>query len=57
VTLERPVLDRLVLRETTLAEAVERGLTRIDGDAAKVVELFGLLDDFTLMFEVVEPKR
>jgi alkyl sulfatase BDS1-like metallo-beta-lactamase superfamily hydrolase len=57
VTLERSVLDRLVLRETTLAEAVERGLARIDGDGAKVVELFGLLDDFTLMFEVVEPKR
>jgi alkyl sulfatase BDS1-like metallo-beta-lactamase superfamily hydrolase len=57
VTLERSVLDRLVLRETTLAEAMERGLARIDGDGAKVVELFGLLDDFTLMFEVVEPKR
>jgi len=56
VTLERSVLDRLVLRETTLAEAMERGLARVDGDRAKVVELFGLLDDFTLMFEVVEPK-
>jgi alkyl sulfatase BDS1-like metallo-beta-lactamase superfamily hydrolase len=29
----------------------------IEGDPARVVELFGLLDDFTLMFEVVEPKR
>ena len=51
VTLERAVLDRLVLRELTLADAVERGLVTIEGDAAKVVELFGLLDDFTLMFE------
>ena len=29
----------------------------IEGDAAKVVELFGLLDDFTLMFPIVEPRR
>jgi alkyl sulfatase BDS1-like metallo-beta-lactamase superfamily hydrolase len=57
VTLERAVLDRLVLRETTFAEAVERGHARVDGDAGRVIELFGLLDDFTLMFEVVEPKR
>jgi linear primary-alkylsulfatase len=57
VTLERAVLDRLVLRELTLADAVERGLVAIQGDASKVVELFGLLDDFTLMFPIVEPRR
>jgi alkyl sulfatase BDS1-like metallo-beta-lactamase superfamily hydrolase len=57
VTLERTVLDRLVLRELTLADAVERRLVAIDGDGAKVVELFGLLDDFTLMFPIVEPRR
>jgi alkyl sulfatase BDS1-like metallo-beta-lactamase superfamily hydrolase len=47
----------VVLRELTFAEAVARGLVRIDGDAAKVAEFFGLLDDFSLMFEVLEPKR
>ena len=57
VTLERAVLDRLILRELLLADAVQRGLVSIDGDPAKVAELFGLLDDFALMFEVVEPKR
>ena len=57
VTLERTVLDRLVLREMTLADALHRGLVSIEGDPARVVEPFGLLDDFTLMFEVVEPKR
>ena len=55
--LERAVLDRLVLRELTLADAAQRGLVTIEGDAAKVVELFGLLDDFTLMFPIVEPRR
>ena len=57
VTLERAVLDALVLRETTLDEARRRGLVTIEGDAAKVLELFELLDDFRLMFEIVEPKR
>jgi alkyl sulfatase BDS1-like metallo-beta-lactamase superfamily hydrolase len=57
VTLERAALNRLVLREVAFADAVARGLARVDGDAAKVAELFGLLDDFSLMFEVVEPKR
>ena len=57
VTLERAVLDRLVLRETTLDEALRAGVVLIEGDATKVVELFALLDDFRLMFEIVEPKR
>jgi alkyl sulfatase BDS1-like metallo-beta-lactamase superfamily hydrolase len=57
VTLERAVLSGLVLRETSFAEAVARGLARVEGDAAGVAGLFGLLDDFSLMFEVVEPKR
>ena len=49
------MLNRLVLRELPFADAVERGLVGVDGDPAKVAELFSLLDDFTLMFEVVEP--
>src|SRR5262249_25440587 len=57
VTLERTVLNGLVLGEFTLADAVQRGLVRVEGDAAGVAELFGLLDDFSLLFEVVEPKR
>ncbi|MBI4253963.1 MAG: MBL fold metallo-hydrolase [Candidatus Rokubacteria bacterium] len=56
VTLERAMLNRLVLRELPFADAVERGLVGVDGDPAKVVELFSLFDDFTVMFEVVEPK-
>jgi alkyl sulfatase BDS1-like metallo-beta-lactamase superfamily hydrolase len=57
VTLDRATLDRLVLREMPFADAIQRGLVAVDGDAARVAELFGLLDDFTVMFEVVEPKR
>jgi alkyl sulfatase BDS1-like metallo-beta-lactamase superfamily hydrolase len=57
VTLDRATLDRLILRETTLVDAAQGGLARIEGDGARVAELFSLLDDFALMFEVVEPKR
>jgi alkyl sulfatase BDS1-like metallo-beta-lactamase superfamily hydrolase len=57
VTLDRPALDRLVRREVTITEAIERGLVRVEGDGARVAELFGLLDDFSLVFEIVEPRR
>jgi linear primary-alkylsulfatase len=57
VTLARPVLDRLVLRELTIAEAIDRGLVAIEGDRTAVARLFGLLDDFALMFDVIEPRR
>jgi alkyl sulfatase BDS1-like metallo-beta-lactamase superfamily hydrolase len=57
VTLARTVLDRLVLREIPLADSIAQGLVIVEGAAGKVTELFGLLDDFSLMFEVIEPKR
>jgi alkyl sulfatase BDS1-like metallo-beta-lactamase superfamily hydrolase len=57
VTLARPVLDRLVLRELTIEEAIAQGLVAIEGDRAAVARLFGLLDDFALMFDVIEPRR
>jgi len=57
VTLARPVLDRLVLRELTIEEAIDRGLVTIEGDRGAVARLFGLLDDFAMMFDVIEPRR
>ena len=57
VTLDRATLNRLVLRELTVADGVARGLLAVTGDAATVIALFDLLDDFALMFDVVEPRR
>jgi len=57
VALDRAVLDRLVLRELSAADAVQRGMVHVTGDAGKLIELFDLLDDFRLMFDVVEPRR
>jgi linear primary-alkylsulfatase len=57
VTLDRTTLDRLLLRELPIPEAIQSGSVRIDGDPTMVAELFGLLDQFALMFEVIEPRR
>ena len=51
------MLTRLVLRELSFADVLQEGLVTIDGDPARVVELFSLLDDFSVSFDVVEPRR
>jgi linear primary-alkylsulfatase len=57
VTLDRTTLNRVILREIALPEAMGQGLVKIAGNGAKVAELFGLLDDFSMGFEVIEPLR
>jgi len=57
VSLDRATLNRIILRELALPEAMAAGVLRIEGNAMKVAELFGLLDDFTTGFEVIEPLR
>ena len=57
VTLDRTTLNRVILRELALPEALAQGLVKIAGNGMKVAELFALLDDFTMGFEVVEPLR
>ena len=38
-----------------MPDAFAQGLVKVEGDAMKVAELFGLLDDFTMGFNIVEP--
>ncbi len=57
VTLDRTTLNRIILRELALPEAIAQGLVKIEGNPMKVAELFGLLDDFTMGFDVIEPLR
>jgi alkyl sulfatase BDS1-like metallo-beta-lactamase superfamily hydrolase len=57
VTTTRPVFESVVLRQRTLADAMEhREITTI-GDAKAVSDLLALLVDFETAFPVVEPKR
>ena len=57
VTLGRTTLNRVILRELTLPDAQAQGLVKIAGNGTKVAELFGLLDDFSMGFAIVEPLR
>jgi alkyl sulfatase BDS1-like metallo-beta-lactamase superfamily hydrolase len=57
VRLDRATLNRIVLRELPLPEALAHGLVAVAGDGAKLGELLGLLDDFSIGFAVVEPPR
>jgi alkyl sulfatase BDS1-like metallo-beta-lactamase superfamily hydrolase len=57
VTLDRPTLDAVMAKELALPAAVMTGAARIEGNAQKLVELFGLLDEFKPDFPIVEPQR
>ena len=56
LTLARATLDQILMRKTTFPEAVQRGLVKIDGQPMKLLELFGLFENFNPMFEIVAPK-
>jgi alkyl sulfatase BDS1-like metallo-beta-lactamase superfamily hydrolase len=55
VTLDRSTLNRVILRELTLPDAMAQALVRLEGNPMKVAELFSLLDDFSMAFNIVEP--
>jgi alkyl sulfatase BDS1-like metallo-beta-lactamase superfamily hydrolase len=57
LTLKRDTLNAIVLRRTTLAEAIQSGQIKATGDSSKAVELFSLFDTFNPNFEIVEPKK
>ncbi len=57
VTLSRPVLSQLLLQQITLADAVRDDAIILEGDTAKLSELFELIDEFYFMFEILEPRR
>lgn len=57
VTIERATLNRVIQKTLALPEAMAQGLVKIDGNPMKVAELFGLLDEFSVGFEIVEPLK
>lgn len=56
LTLARATLDSILMRKTTFPEAAQKGLVKIDGQPMKLLELFGLFENFNPMFEIVTPK-
>jgi alkyl sulfatase BDS1-like metallo-beta-lactamase superfamily hydrolase len=55
VTTTRPVLDALMVKQSTVAEALGSGALKVEGDAQPLHELFGMLDDFPAMFPILTP--
>ncbi len=56
-TLPRAVLDEIIAKQTSFPEAVAGGKITFTGNAMRLAELMGLMDEFPRMFEIVEPKR
>ncbi len=55
VRTSREVLVAVNVRETDVSAALAAGELEIEGDVAVVEQLFEMLDDFSLMFDVVAP--
>ena len=56
-TLARGTLDEVIAKLTSFPEAVAAGKIKVTGNAMRLAELMGLMDEFPRMFEIVEPKR
>jgi alkyl sulfatase BDS1-like metallo-beta-lactamase superfamily hydrolase len=57
VKLTRAALDAITLKQRTFLGSIVTGDVSISGNPLKLVELFGLLDEFSPGFEVVEPRK
>ncbi|MEC9345051.1 MAG: alkyl sulfatase dimerization domain-containing protein [Pseudomonadota bacterium] len=55
VTTTRDVLVGLIVRKVTVGDAMASGALTVTGDAAMLGELFGMLDDFHMQFDIVTP--
>ncbi|MGB0119987.1 MAG: alkyl sulfatase dimerization domain-containing protein [Solirubrobacterales bacterium] len=55
VTTTRETINRIVADEITLEEAISSGDIRADPDPQALVEVFSLMDSFSLWFNVIEP--
>lgn len=57
VTLTRAALDAITLKQRTFLGSVLTGDVSVGGNPLKLRELFGLLDEFSTGFEIVEPRN
>ena len=57
VKLTRAALDAITLKQRTFMGSIATGDVSISGNPMKLGELFGLLDEFSPGFEIVEPRK
>jgi len=55
ITLTRDTLNNIMLKQTTLKDAVSAGDVKINGNEGKLDELMSYMDNFDLWFNIVTP--
>ncbi|MGA7396048.1 MAG: alkyl sulfatase dimerization domain-containing protein [Solirubrobacterales bacterium] len=55
ITTTRETINRIVANEITLEEAIASGDIQADPDPQALIEVFSLMDTFSLWFNVIEP--
>ncbi|MNE69226.1 hypothetical protein D3C80_1649380 [compost metagenome] len=55
VTLTRDTLNKIVLKETSLKDALAAGDIKVEGAQDKLDELVSYLDNFDFWFNIVTP--
>lgn len=53
--LNRDTLNKIILKEETLKQAEDKGEVKVSGNAAKVDEMLGYMDNFEFWFNIVTP--
>ena len=56
ITLSKDTLNRISLRQLTFEQGLKDGSVKIDGNAAALGALFGMLEDFDTSFDIVLPR-
>jgi alkyl sulfatase BDS1-like metallo-beta-lactamase superfamily hydrolase len=56
ITLSRPTLDKIMLKETTLDQALDARDVKIAGNKDRLTELVSYLDTFDFWFDIVTPQ-
>lgn len=55
ISLTRATLDNIMLKQTTLKDAIASGDVKVEGTQGKLEELLSYLDDFDFWFNIVTP--
>lgn len=55
MTLSRDALNRMMLKEMTLKDAIDKGEVKVTGDQQKITDMFASLDNFEFWFNIVTP--
>jgi linear primary-alkylsulfatase len=57
ITLDRATLNDIILKQTTLSDAIENNKITIDGNQESLNQLLSLMDSFNLWFNIVTPNQ